>query len=178
MARNESPCMISGGSMGAERTSISLRARGPEETEAIAARLAKALEGGWAITLSGVLGAGKTCFVRGLARGLRIDPRQVSSPTFVVVNEYEATPAESALRLVHVDAYRLSGEEELETLGWDELLADVEAVIAIEWPERITRALPDRRIEVAIDHLEDGSRTITIRGDAEMLSRAALEAAG
>jgi tRNA threonylcarbamoyladenosine biosynthesis protein TsaE len=109
------------------------------------------------ILLEGELGAGKTCFARGLCEGLKGDPRQVSSPTFTIVQEYDV---ENNRRLVHIDAYRLSGEEELESIGWDELLEDKTAIIAIEWPSRIAKAIPDNVTTVQISHLDLNSREI------------------
>jgi tRNA threonylcarbamoyladenosine biosynthesis protein TsaE len=109
------------------------------------------------ILLDGELGAGKTCFTRGLCEGLKGDPRQVSSPTFTIVQEYDV---ENNRRLVHIDAYRLSGEEELESIGWDELLEDKTAIIAIEWPSRIAKAIPDNVTTVQISHLDLNSREI------------------
>ncbi len=111
------------------------------------------------ILLEGELGAGKTCFARGLCEGLKGDPRQVSSPTFTIVQEYDV---ENNRRLVHIDAYRLSGEEELESIGWDELLEDKTAIIAIEWPSRIAKAIPDNVTTVQISHLDLNSREIII----------------
>ncbi len=111
------------------------------------------------ILLDGELGAGKTCFTRGLCEGLKGDPRQVSSPTFTIVQEYDV---ENNRRLVHIDAYRLSGEEELESIGWDELLEDKTAIIAIEWPSRIAKAIPDNVTTVQISHLDLNSREIII----------------
>ena len=111
------------------------------------------------ILLDGELGAGKTCFTRGLCEGLKGDPRQVSSPTFTIVQEYDV---ENNRRLVHIDAYRLSGEEELESIGWDELLEDNNAIIAIEWPSRIAKAIPDNVTTVQISHLDLNSREIII----------------
>ncbi len=109
------------------------------------------------ILLEGELGAGKTCFARGLCEGLKGDPRQVSSPTFTIVQEYDVA---NNRRLVHIDAYRLSGEEELESIGWDELLEDKTAIIAIEWPSRIAKAIPDNVTTVQISHLDLNSREI------------------
>ena len=111
------------------------------------------------ILLEGELGAGKTCFARGLCEGLKGDPRQVSSPTFTIVQEYDVA---NNRRLVHIDAYRLSGEEELESIGWDELLEDKTAIIAIEWPSRIAKAIPDNVTTVQISHLDLNSREIII----------------
>lgn len=103
------------------------------ETEALGAVLAKDLRPGDVVALTGHLGAGKTAFVRGLARGLSLDPGEVSSPTFALVHEYRG----GRLPLFHVDLYRLSGAE-AEDLGLDELgVAD--GVLAIEWPERLGR---------------------------------------
>ena len=107
--------------------------RSESETEALGAVLAKDLRPGDVVALTGDLGAGKTAFVRGLARGLSLDPGQVSSPTFALVHEYRG----GRLPLFHVDLYRLSGAE-AEDLGLDELgVAD--GVLAIEWPERLGR---------------------------------------
>ena len=107
--------------------------RSESETEALGAVLAKDLRPGDVVALTGDLGAGKTAFVSGLARGLSLDPGQVSSPTFALVHEYRG----GRLPLFHVDLYRLSGAE-AEDLGLDELgVAD--GVLAIEWPERLGR---------------------------------------
>src|SRR5438034_11274679 len=96
-------------------------------TEAIAADLAKSLRGGECIALYGDLGAGKTQFVRGLVRGLGGDPRQVSSPTFVLLNVYH-TPR---LVMHHLDAYRVHSAEDFEAIGFAEML-DEPAVVAVE----------------------------------------------
>ncbi|MCL4198613.1 MAG: tRNA (adenosine(37)-N6)-threonylcarbamoyltransferase complex ATPase subunit type 1 TsaE [Phycisphaerales bacterium] len=133
-----------------------------DETMRIAADLAQRLRGGAFLALHGDLGAGKTCFVRGLARGLGIDPRAVSSPTFVIMHEYESAAAHEPRVLIHVDAYRLKGAAELEGIGWEELLDRRDAVIALEWPERIGDALPPDRIDVAIEHRGGDKRFIRI----------------
>jgi tRNA threonylcarbamoyladenosine biosynthesis protein TsaE len=107
------------------------------ETRAIAARFASQLKAGDVLLLSGDLGAGKTAFTRGLAEGLGIDPDEVTSPTFTLVHEYRG----GRLPLVHVDLYRLE-RANLEEIGLDEDLA-AQGVIAIEWPERLSRANRD-----------------------------------
>jgi tRNA threonylcarbamoyladenosine biosynthesis protein TsaE len=99
---------------------------------------------GCVIGLSGPLGAGKTEWVRGLAEGLGIDTRLVTSPTFVIASEYPGPR-----RLAHVDFYRLSSEFELEATGFMDLL-DPGRVVAIEWSDRFPGALPGDRIEVRI----------------------------
>ncbi len=146
-----------------------------EETRAVARRLAGCLCGGDVISLDGPLGAGKTCFVRGLAEGLGIDPRQVSSPTFILCQEYEPPDpaAGSALTLAHLDGYRLASHDELETIGWDELLDSEHTVIAVEWANRIAIALPDSRIEVQMAHVDEYRRELVISvpdGFADRLS--------
>ncbi|MFI4916400.1 MAG: tRNA (adenosine(37)-N6)-threonylcarbamoyltransferase complex ATPase subunit type 1 TsaE [Phycisphaerales bacterium JB060] len=131
----------------------------PEQTEAWAARLATTLKGGGILALEGDLGAGKTTLVRGLARGLGIDPSRVSSPTFALMNEYEGP----ALTLVHIDAYRMSGPEELAGLGWDRIIDDPSVVIAMEWPSRVEGALPPHRTTtITLEHIGDGERAISI----------------
>jgi tRNA threonylcarbamoyladenosine biosynthesis protein TsaE len=103
------------------------------DTEALAAVLARDLRPGDIVTLSGDLGAGKTAFVRGLARGLGLDPAEVSSPTFALVHEHRG----GRLPLFHVDLYRLTSAD-AEDLGLDELGVE-DGVLAIEWPERLGR---------------------------------------
>ncbi|MDP7004925.1 MAG: tRNA (adenosine(37)-N6)-threonylcarbamoyltransferase complex ATPase subunit type 1 TsaE [Phycisphaerales bacterium] len=111
------------------------------------------------ILLDGELGTGKTCFTRGLCEGLGGDPRQVSSPTFAIMQEYDIA---NNKRLVHIDAYRLSGEDELESIGWDELLQDKNAIIAIEWASRIKNAIQSNATSIHITHLGIQSREISI----------------
>jgi tRNA threonylcarbamoyladenosine biosynthesis protein TsaE len=136
------------------------RSCGPEDTERIGAALAMRLAPGMLVTLDGDLGAGKTCFVRGLARGLGADPSEVSSPTFVLEHRYAAPGGSNVL--VHIDAYRIRSPQDLASIGWDELLAAGEAVVAVEWPSRIAPALPDHRIEVRIRHAGEDVREIEI----------------
>ena len=105
--------------------------------------------------LTGDLGAGKTAFVRGMAEGLGISADDVSSPTFTLVQEYRG----GRLTLYHVDLYRLKAEE-VDDLGLDEM-ALAGGVIAIEWPDRLPRALGEV-VHVRIEHGEGTARTITI----------------
>jgi tRNA threonylcarbamoyladenosine biosynthesis protein TsaE len=126
-----------------------------EETTAVARTLAGGLAAGDVVLLTGNLGAGKTAFVRGLAEGLGIDAREVSSPTFTLVHEYRG----GRLTLYHVDLYRLD-RAATDDLGLDELgVAD--GVLAIEWPDRLTHALtPATRVQ--IDIVDDTTRRISI----------------
>ncbi len=125
------------------------------ETEAAGRALSTPLEGGAVVLLSGDLGAGKTAFVRGLAEGLGIDPGEVSSPTFTVIQEYRG----GRLALYHVDLYRLRPSE-VDDVGLDDITL-AGGVTAIEWPDRLPRPFADA-ISVEILHGDDSMRTIRI----------------
>ena len=129
-----------------------------EQTEAIAADFAQRLRGGQCIALHGELGAGKTQFVRGLVRGLGGPTRNVSSPTFVLLNVYPG----GRLTVYHLDAYRVSGAEDFEAIGFGELL-EQDGVVVVEWPERIVPLLPLHAIEVSIEPTGDTFRQIDIK---------------
>jgi tRNA threonylcarbamoyladenosine biosynthesis protein TsaE len=131
-----------------------LRTESEDQTAAAARRLAEHLPPGALVLLTGDLGAGKTAFVRGLAAGLGIDPDDVSSPTFTLIQEYVG-----ARVLRHVDLYRLKGAE-IDDLGLDELTQDG-AVVAIEWAERLS-APPASAIRVTIVDLGGDAREISI----------------
>lgn len=126
-----------------------------EETAAAGERLAAALGPGDVVLLYGELGAGKTAFVRGLARGLGAPERDVSSPTFTLVQEYAGR-----VPLYHVDLYRLEPKE-VEDLGLEELVSG-DGVVAIEWAER-WHGRPDDAIEVRLEHAGEDRRRITTR---------------
>ena len=113
------------------------------ETEERGRQLAGGLRSGDVVALFGDLGAGKTAFTRGLAAGLGCTGR-VTSPTFTIVNEYEGP-----LPLFHFDMYRLSGEEDLFDIGWEDYLSR-RGVCVVEWSERIAAALPEGTIRVDI----------------------------
>lgn len=130
-------------------------------TAAAGERLASSLGPGDIVLLHGDLGAGKTAFVRGLARGLGADPDEVSSPTFTLVQEYRGR-----ITLFHVDLYRLE-EQEVDDLGLEELILG-DGVVAIEWAER-WRGRPDDVIEVRIEDVGEEKRQIAIRGRSPAL---------
>jgi tRNA threonylcarbamoyladenosine biosynthesis protein TsaE len=134
-----------------------LRTESEDQTVAAAHRLAERLPPGALVLLTGDLGAGKTAFVRGLAAGLGIDPDEVSSPTFTLIQEYRG-----ARVLRHVDLYRLQGAE-TDDLGLDELAEDG-AVVAIEWAERLS-APPVGALRVTIVDLGGDGREIRIERD-------------
>ena len=129
--------------------------RSDAETEAIGADLATRLVAGSRVLLYGELGAGKTAFVRGLAAGLGVDPDEVSSPTFTLVQEYRGR-----LALYHVDLFRLAPGE-VDDLGLDALAAD--GVLAIEWAERMPRG-DAGAIAVRLEHAGEEARRIRIDG--------------
>jgi tRNA threonylcarbamoyladenosine biosynthesis protein TsaE len=131
--------------------------RSEQETIAVGRELARTLRAGDVVLLSGTLGSGKTAFVRGLAEGLGIDPADVSSPTFTIVHEYRG----GRLTLYHADLYRLE-RAATEDIGLEELGVR-DGVLAIEWPDRLTHALPAAR-EVHLDIVDDSTRSILIRG--------------
>jgi tRNA threonylcarbamoyladenosine biosynthesis protein TsaE len=130
-----------------------------EETSDAGARFASSLQPGDVVLLHGDLGAGKTAFVRGLARGLGASPDEVSSPTFTLVQEYHGR-----VTLYHVDLYRLQPKE-VPDLGLDEMTAG-EAVVAVEWAERWAEA-PDSAWSITIASVGDSERRIAITARPE-----------
>ena len=134
----------------------------PVETEAAGAALAQKLGPGAVIAFTGDLGAGKTAFTRGLARGLGVEER-ITSPTFTIVNEYEG----GRLPLFHFDMYRLGSADELFDIGWEDYLARG-GVCAVEWSENIDDALEKDAIRVDIRRgANDDQRIITITGGVQ-----------
>lgn len=127
------------------------------ETEEIGRRFAEKLPSGTVVAMYGDLGAGKTAFVRGMARGLGLSCR-VSSPTFTIVNEYLGDR-----ELIHFDMYRLSGADELFDIGWEDYL-NRGAICAVEWSENVEDAFFGDEIRVTIEKLSDTGRKITIEG--------------
>ena len=125
------------------------------ETEALGAKLAEKLPGGSVVAMYGGLGAGKTAFVRGMARGMGLSCR-VSSPTFTIVNEYPGSP-----ELIHFDMYRLHSADELFDIGWEDYL-NRGAICAVEWSENVSDAFFGDEICVTIEKTGDTSRKITI----------------
>ena len=129
----------------------------PSETEAVGAALAQVLQPGSGIAYRGDLGAGKTAFTRGLARGLGVTER-VTSPTYTIVNEYLG----GRMPLFHFDMYRLGSEDELFDIGWDDYL-ERGGVCAVEWSENVWGAMEDA-IVITITRLDEDTRKIDIEG--------------
>ena len=132
----------------------------PEETEKLGAALGRVIAPGTVIAYSGDLGAGKTAFTRGIARGLGIlEP--VTSPTYTIVNEYLG----GRLPLFHFDMYRLTSSEDLWDIGWEDYL-ERNGICAVEWSENVKDAL-ENPLFVQIEKLGDTSRRITLKGEPE-----------
>ena len=132
----------------------------PEETEALGEKLAKLLRPGTVLAYLGDLGAGKTAFTRGLARGLGCR-ETVTSPTYTIVTEYLG----GRLPLFHFDMYRLTSSDDLWDIGWEDYL-DRQGVCAVEWSENVPEAMHGA-LTVRIEKLGDSVRRITIDGGAE-----------
>lgn len=131
-----------------------------QDTERVGEGFARELPNGAVVAMYGDLGAGKTAFVRGMARGMGLDSR-VSSPTFTIVNEYLGER-----ELIHFDMYRLSNADELFDIGWEDYL-NRGAVCAVEWSEKVEEAFTGEEYVVSIEKLGDSERRITIREGKE-----------
>ena len=133
----------------------------PTETEKVGEALGKILPAGAILAYEGDLGAGKTAFTRGLARGLGYN-EPVTSPTYTIVNEYLG----GRLPLFHFDMYRLRSADDLWDIGWEDYL-DRNGICAVEWSENVREALEDP-ITVRIEKTGEESRRITIEGSVEI----------
>ena len=143
------------------RTSTSV-----EQTEAVAAELALTFRGGECVALDGELGAGKTQFVRGLVRALGGEPRSVSSPTYVLLNIYDS----GRLKVFHLDAYRVGGADDFESIGFSELL-EQRGVVVVEWAQRVASLLPSDVIRVRITTIDETRREIEVERPADTEGR-------
>lgn len=136
---------------------IEFFSRSPEQTRRIGMRLGSELKTGDMICLQGNLGAGKTTFVQGLAQGWgSIDA--VSSPTFIIVNEYRRA---TGGQIFHLDAYRLESMPEAEELDLDAMLS--EGVVIIEWPEKLNGLIPNDRLWITLEHIQEEQRQMSFK---------------
>lgn len=134
------------------------RTHSAEETFEMAYSIGEAITAPTVFLLQGDLGAGKTVFAKGIAAGLDIDPAEVNSPTFTLVNQHEGR-----MRLYHLDLYRLEGsEDELTELGLEEMLNEPNAVVLIEWPERLGKFSVPRAVQVSINDLGGDERRLSL----------------
>ena len=143
---------------------IRCRSTSPEDTRAIAATVAAALRPGDVVILSGDLGAGKTCFVQGAATALGVRDH-VTSPTFVLVREYQGTHP-----ILHLDVYRLGNLQELTDLGYEEIL-DPSSIAFIEWGDAVGALLPTELLEVVLHADSDDVRTIDVHAHGDAWNR-------
>jgi len=138
------------------RKNQELTSNSAEETLRAGSELAAQLKSGDLISFSGALGAGKTCFIKGIARGLGIDNNDVKSPSFTLVNEYHGRKA-----LYHFDLYRMNKTEELYEIGWDDYLMR-DGIVVVEWGEKAEKHLPLDRIDISIEIITEFQRGIKI----------------
>lgn len=140
-----------------ERKTERIETASAAETQALAARLAADMPAGTVLCLHGDLGAGKTCFVQGLAKALGIR-RPVGSPTFTLINEYRGQRS-----LAHVDLYRVRGAGDAFGLGLEDYLFHFDGIVAIEWAERVAELLPEECWHVRLEPgAAEDSRLVTV----------------
>ncbi len=135
---------------------------GFEETQNAGEEFAKELVGGDAVLLFGNLGAGKTTFMQGVAKGLGIAKR-ITSPTFLIVRRYEVNNSKGIERLYHIDLYRTQTENDLKGLGISEIFEDENATIAIEWSEKLENFFPKRGWKITFETINENIRSIDIK---------------
>jgi len=135
--------------------------RSAEETFDLAYRIGEAISEPAIFLLQGDLGVGKTVFAKGVGAGLDIDPAEVNSPTFTIVNRHKGR-----IRLYHLDLYRIEGgADEVYSLGLDEMLSEDDVVVVVEWPERLGAFAIPNAYWVVIDDLGGDERSVSVRHD-------------
>lgn len=142
-------------------TAWTVQCNGVAETDALAAAFAGVLAGGVVVGLVGNLGAGKTRFVQGLCAALNVDPAEVTSPTFVLIQEYSGR-----LPIYHLDTYRLQDADEFDALGVEELF-DSDGVCVVEWADRFPECLPVDMVQVSILATGETTRQFQIVGSGQ-----------
>lgn len=135
----------------------------PKQTEELGQKLGKLLEPADVVCLIGELGAGKTAFTRGLGQGWGTTAR-VTSPTFTLINEY-ARPNDGRI-LFHLDCYRLTNDDDVETIGLEDILV-ADGAVVIEWPQVASGWLPDDRLSIEIEHVDEETRAFKFSGSGE-----------
>jgi tRNA threonylcarbamoyladenosine biosynthesis protein TsaE len=139
-----------------------ITSQSPEETQRFGALVGKYVTGGSVIALSGELGSGKTCLTQGIAKGLGVPEHlHVTSPTYVLVNEYPGS-----LRLFHLDLYRIDNVAQLDDVGIDDILGS-DDVAVIEWAEKMVDMLPEERLFVTISIIDDETRDFHITASGQ-----------
>jgi tRNA threonylcarbamoyladenosine biosynthesis protein TsaE len=135
--------------------------RSAEETFEVAYRVGEAINEPAVFLLQGDLGVGKTVFAKGIGAGLEIDPAEVNSPTFTIVNRHEGR-----MRMYHLDLYRIEGgADEVYSLGLDEMLSEDAVVVVVEWPERLGAFAIPNAYRVVIEDLGGDERSVSVHHD-------------
>src|SRR3990167_1888123 len=137
------------------------RTNSPKETKKVAQQLAKTLDAGSVVALFGDLGAGKTVFAQGLAKGLGIK-RRILSPTYLFMRSYPIFKKGQELTFYHIDLYRGESPQDFEALGLGDIF-DEDAIVVLEWPEKIQKILPKERIDVTFSVISPTKRKISIK---------------
>lgn len=140
---------------------MEVKTNSPKETQKIGQNLAKDLLPGDVIALYGDLGVGKTMLIQGIAKGLKIK-RKVTSPTFVFMRSYPFILKKTPLTFYHLDLYRGEEKSDFASLGLEEVFSD-DAIIVLEWAEKIKNSLPKKRLEINIEKIDEKRRKIKIR---------------
>jgi len=131
-----------------------------QETIKFAQKFAQKLKGGEVIGLIGELGAGKTTFMKGLAEGLKVN-NTITSPTFVLLKSYHGKIKNKKIELVHIDAYRIENTDDIKSVGIEDYLNRKDAIVAIEWAEKIKGFLPKNTIYIKFKHKSENERGIS-----------------
>jgi len=139
---------------------VSQKTKSPEETKSFGKDLSMKLEPGSVVALIGPLGSGKTVLVQGICTGLGVE-KTVTSPTFVIINEYPGSLNKSLIWVYHFDLYRLENVDEFLRLGYEEYFYG-KGVTLIEWAEKIKEFLPKKRMEINLKILSESEREICI----------------
>jgi tRNA threonylcarbamoyladenosine biosynthesis protein TsaE len=146
----------------ARRPEFDMITHSPEQTRSAGMLLGRLLSPGDVVLLSGDIGAGKTTFVQGLARSLKTGD-YIQSPTFTIVAEHAGTSHEDKpIRLYHIDLYRLTGTNDIDSFGFTEYLDDPDGVTVIEWPERAAAAMPEAYLLVELRYVADTKRNVRL----------------
>jgi tRNA threonylcarbamoyladenosine biosynthesis protein TsaE len=133
-----------------------------EETQKSGFDFAKKVEAVSVLALHGDLGSGKTTFIQGLAKGLGIN-KKIISPTFIIMRTYELPVISRYKRhFYHLDLYRINNEKDVKELGLMELINDTSNLLAIEWPEKIFKILPEKRLDLHFEYIGENKRKIRI----------------
>lgn len=138
-----------------------IRSKSSAATKDLAKKIARKLKGGDVLALTGELGGGKTTFVQGLAKGLGIT-KNITSPSFLILKKYKVAGA-GFKEFYHIDAYRLENSRYLASLGTEEIIADKNSVVAIEWADKVKKLLPTNAIHISFSYFKGNSRQILIK---------------